>query len=56
MSAAATPLLQVEDLHKHYPVRGGVWGRTVGTVRAVAGVSFSLSASPAAASRRWGAR
>jgi oligopeptide/dipeptide ABC transporter ATP-binding protein len=44
MSAAATPLLRVEDLHRHYPVRGGVWGRTVGTVRAVAGVSFSLAA------------
>jgi oligopeptide/dipeptide ABC transporter ATP-binding protein len=38
----ATPLLAVEDLHKHYPVRGGVWGRTIGTVRAVGGVSFSL--------------
>jgi oligopeptide/dipeptide ABC transporter ATP-binding protein len=36
------PLLQVEDLHKHYPVRGGVWGRTVGSVRAVAGVSFTV--------------
>ena len=39
---SATPLLQVEDLHKHYPVRGGVWGRTVGNVRAVAGVSFQV--------------
>jgi oligopeptide/dipeptide ABC transporter ATP-binding protein len=38
------PLLEVEDLHKHYPVRGGVLGRTVGTVRAVAGVSFSVAA------------
>jgi len=36
----ARPLLEVQDLHKHYPVRGGVWGRTVGTVRAVAAVSF----------------
>lgn len=39
---SATPLLQVEDLHKHYPVRGGVFGRTVGSVRAVAGVSFAV--------------
>ena len=39
---AAAPLLEVEDLHKHYPVRGGVWGRTIGSIRAVAGVSFSL--------------
>ena len=44
MSAAAAPLLQVDDLHKHYPVRGGFWARTVGTVRAVDGVSFSLAA------------
>ena len=43
MSAAAdAPLLVVDDLHKHYPVRGGVWGRTIGTIRAVAGVSFSV--------------
>ena len=40
----ATPLLEVEDLHKHYPVRGGVLGRAVGTVQAVAGVSFTLAA------------
>jgi oligopeptide/dipeptide ABC transporter ATP-binding protein len=40
--APVTPLLEVEDLHKHYAVRGGVWGRTVGTLRAVAGVSFSV--------------
>ena len=38
----AAPLLEVDDLHKHYPVRGGVFGRTVGAVRAVAGVSFSV--------------
>ena len=40
--STGAPLLEVEDLHKHYPVRGGVFGRTVGTVRAVAGVSFSV--------------
>ena len=40
----AAPLLKVSDLHKHYPVRGGVFGRAVGAVRAVAGVSFSLEA------------
>ncbi len=39
---AAAPLLEVDDLHKHYPVRGGVFGRTVGVVRAVAGVSFQV--------------
>jgi oligopeptide/dipeptide ABC transporter ATP-binding protein len=36
------PLLVVEDLKKHYPVRGGVWGGTVGHVRAVDGVSLSV--------------
>jgi oligopeptide/dipeptide ABC transporter ATP-binding protein len=39
-----TPLLEVRDLHKHYPVRGGIFSRTVGTVRAVAGVSLSVQA------------
>ena len=39
-----TPLLEVKDLHKHYPVRGGIFSRTVGTVRAVAGVSLAVHA------------
>ena len=39
-----TALLEVRDLHKHYPVRGGIFSRTVGTVRAVAGVSLSVHA------------
>ena len=38
-----TPILQVEDLVKHYPVQHGVvFKRTVGHVRAVDGVSFEL--------------
>jgi len=41
-SAPDAPLLVVDDLHKHYPVRGGVLGGTIATVRAVAGVSFSV--------------
>ncbi|MEY2896548.1 MAG: hypothetical protein RL669_817 [Pseudomonadota bacterium] len=40
----SAPLLEVRDLHKHYPVRGGVFSRTMGTVRAVAGVSLSVHA------------
>jgi peptide/nickel transport system ATP-binding protein/oligopeptide transport system ATP-binding protein len=36
-------LLEVSDLVKHYPVRGGVLRRRVGTVHAVDGVSFSVS-------------
>ena len=39
---SGTPLLEVEDLHKHYPVRGGVWSRQLGSIRAVAGVSFQV--------------
>jgi oligopeptide transport system ATP-binding protein len=35
-------LLEVTDLVKHYPVRSGVLRRSVGTVHAVDGVSFSL--------------
>jgi peptide/nickel transport system ATP-binding protein len=36
------PLLRVADLHAEYPVRGGLWGGKVGTVRAVDGVSFEI--------------
>ena len=35
-------LLDVRDLKTHFPVRRGLLGRTVGYVRAVDGVSFSL--------------
>jgi oligopeptide transport system ATP-binding protein len=35
-------LLEVVGLKKHYPVRGGVFGGKIGSVRAVDGVSFSL--------------
>jgi peptide/nickel transport system ATP-binding protein/oligopeptide transport system ATP-binding protein len=40
----ARPLLEVNDLVKHYAVRGGVLRRRIGTVHAVDGVSFSLDA------------
>ena len=35
-------LLEVRDLVKHYPVAAGVFGRAVGVVRAVDGVSFTI--------------
>ena len=36
------PLLAVEDLRKHYPVRSGVLRRVTGHVKAVDGVGFAL--------------
>jgi oligopeptide transport system ATP-binding protein len=38
-----TVSLEVEDLVKHFPVRGGLLRRQRGVVRAVDGVSFSIS-------------
>lgn len=38
----AEPILIAENLVKHYPIKGGVLRRTVGHVKAVDGVSFTL--------------
>ena len=38
------PLLKVKDLVKHFPIKGGVFGREVDRVHAVDGVSFELQA------------
>jgi oligopeptide transport system ATP-binding protein len=35
-------LLEVRDLVKHYPVSAGLFGRSLGVVRAVDGVSFTI--------------
>jgi peptide/nickel transport system ATP-binding protein/oligopeptide transport system ATP-binding protein len=41
---AAAPLLQVTDLYKHFPLRGGTFIRhKVGEVQAVSGVSFDIA-------------
>ena len=40
--ADGEPILIAEDLVKHYPIKGGVLRRTVGHVKAVDGVSFTL--------------
>ena len=40
--AAEAPLLSVRDLVKEFPVRGGLFGRPTGAVRAVSGVSFDI--------------
>ena len=38
----AQPLLEVRDLQKHFPIRGGLFGRSVAKVRAVDGISFTV--------------
>ena len=38
----AQPLLALDGLRKHFSIRGGLFGRTVATVRAVDGVSFAV--------------
>jgi oligopeptide/dipeptide ABC transporter ATP-binding protein len=40
--ASGAPLVIVRDLVKYFPVKGGVLLRTVGSVRAVDGVSFDI--------------
>lgn len=40
---AVPPVLNVEGLVKHYPIRGGLFGRARAQVRAVDGVSFSIA-------------
>ena len=39
---ALSPLLTVTDLKKYFPIRKGFFSRTVGHVRAVDGISFSV--------------
>lgn len=41
---AARPLMVVRDLVKHFPIKGGLFGRTVAHVSAVDGISFDLMA------------
>ena len=42
-AAAQKPLLEVKNLVKHFPIKKGVFHRTVGHVKAVDGVSFTLN-------------
>jgi len=39
----SNPLLRVRNLHKHFPIRKGLFSKLVGTVKAVDGVSFDLA-------------
>ncbi len=36
------PLLEVKDLKKYFPIKGGILGRTVNHVKALDGVSFTI--------------
>jgi len=42
-STASQPMLQVEQLKVHFPIRKGFWQRTVGSVKAVDGVSLHIA-------------
>ena len=41
---AAAPLVEVTDLRKYFPVRGGLFRRVVGQIKAVDGVSLTVRA------------
>ncbi len=41
-SDSSRPLLEVTDLRKYFPIKGGVFSRTVGNVKAVQDISFSI--------------
>ncbi len=42
--SASVPLLQVQELAKRFPIKGGLFGRTQAVVHAVDGVSFDVAA------------
>jgi peptide/nickel transport system ATP-binding protein len=44
MSEGAVPLLQVRELVKRFPLKGGMFKRSAGVVHAVDGVSFAVEA------------
>jgi peptide/nickel transport system ATP-binding protein len=43
VTASGSLLLEVKDLKVHFPIRRGIFRRTIGYVKAVDGVSFELS-------------
>ena len=42
-SSSEQPLLEVRDLVKHFPIKGGLFDRTQNVVRAVDGISFDVA-------------
>ncbi len=43
LNSAGAPLLEVKNLVKRFPIRGGLLGREVGAVQAVSDVSFTIA-------------
>jgi oligopeptide/dipeptide ABC transporter ATP-binding protein len=43
-ASKGTEILRVENLTKHFPIRGGLFSRQIGAVQAVDGVSFHIEA------------
>ncbi|MDE0570928.1 MAG: ABC transporter ATP-binding protein [Verrucomicrobiales bacterium] len=44
LNRVRVPLLQVKEVKMHFPVRGGIFSRQTGAVKAVDGVSISINA------------
>jgi oligopeptide/dipeptide ABC transporter ATP-binding protein len=42
-NARPTPVLSVQNLKKHFPIKSGVFGRVLGHVKAVNGVTFDIA-------------
>jgi ABC-type oligopeptide transport system ATPase subunit len=40
--SGSTPLLEVKNLQKYFPVQGGFFGQTIGRVHAVDNISFTV--------------
>ena len=43
-AAAGEEILRIEDLYKHFPIRAGLFRKTVGAVQAVHGVDLTINA------------
>ena len=48
---AETPLLDVKHLKKHFPIKGGVFSKTIGYVYAVDDINFTLEKGETLGSR-----
>ena len=44
LSSSSTPLLEVKNLTKYFPIKGGIFAREVNRVHAVDGVSLDIAA------------